>query len=149
MALGGTACHYNPLYMSVLLEAAWFSICPLKPLLRSRASCSLAVLRAPHLIELGEVDVGRHAACLVWLRRLARALSEEAAVARAGAGAVRVRVGGQQSGRGTLPARTGTETHRGIVMGCKMCMPTKGVRELRGPIRLQAVCVCKTVIEQY
>lgn len=81
-----------------------------EPSLRSWTSCSLAVLRAPHLIELGEVDVGRNAARLVWLCRLARTLSEEAPVARARAGTLRVCVGLKRS-RGTLPARTGAETH--------------------------------------
>lgn len=77
------------------------------------------MLRAPHLIELGEVDVGRHAARLVRLCRLASALSEEATVAGAGAGALRVRVGLQCS-RGTLPAHVGTETHSGLMMSYKI-----------------------------
>ena len=66
--------------------------------------CALAVvvIRAPELVELGEVHVGGHSARLVRLGRLTPPLAEEAAVARAGAGTLGLGVGGLQGGRGAL-----------------------------------------------
>lgn len=53
---------------------------------------------------MSEVHVGRHSARLVRLSCLAASLAEEAAVSGAGAGALGLRVGGLQRGRGALAA---------------------------------------------
>lgn len=80
---------------------------PLVPLLRSvsaRRAPAVAVVAPPQAVELAEVHVGPDPARLVGLRRLAAQLAEEAAVPRAGAGALGLGVGGLERGRGALAA---------------------------------------------
>lgn len=76
---------------------------------------ALAVVAPPQAVELSEVHVGRDPARLVGLSRLAPPLPEQPPVPRGGAGALRLRVGGLEGGRGALAAggRGGGEENGG------------------------------------
>lgn len=73
------------------------------------------MVHSPEPVELAEVHVGRHASGLVGLSRLAASLPEQAAVSGAGAGALRVRVGGLQRRRGALTDGRSIDRQRGGV----------------------------------
>ena len=62
------------------------------------------MVTSPQAVKLTEVHVGRNPARLVGLRRLAASLAEQAPVSRAGAGALRLGVGGLEGRRWALTA---------------------------------------------
>lgn len=70
----------------------------------SLGALAVAVVASPQAVKLTEVHVRRDPARLVGLSRLAASLPEQAAVPRAGAGALRLGVGGLEGGCGALTA---------------------------------------------
>ena len=77
----------------------------------------LAVVHAPEAVELGKVHVGLHAAVLAGREGVGGPGAEEAPV-RAGAAALRVRVGGLQRQGGALAVgRTGASQSRALLSG--------------------------------
>lgn len=73
----------------------------------SLGALAVAVVTSPQAVKLTEVHVRRYPARLVGLSRLAASLAEQAAISRAGAGALRLGVGGLEGGRGALTAWCG------------------------------------------
>lgn len=76
---------------------------------------AITVVTSPQAVKLTEVHVRRDPARLVGLSCLAAPLTEEASVSRAGAGALRLGVGGLEGSRGALTAgdRGGIEEGKG------------------------------------
>lgn len=70
----------------------------------SLGALAVAVVASPKAVKLTEVHVRRDPARLVRLSRLAAPLAEQAAISRAGAGALCLGVGGLEGGRGALAA---------------------------------------------
>lgn len=90
------------------------------------------MVHSPEPVELAEVHVGRHASGLVGLSRLAASLPEQAAVSGAGAGALRVRVGGLQRRRGALTDGRSIDRQRG---GVRVRGGARDTGEDRGGVR--------------